>query len=95
MTKNQIHCLFMHLHSDGWSIPALCEKFGICKSAAYNWIRDYSPVKRTKGRTITAHETSTNWNGKTRRCVPKMKYSGDAAVLSRLHWPINWRRLTA
>lgn len=51
-TKNE----FIQLFGSGWSIPALCEKFGICKSTAYNWILEYAPVKRTKDRTITAHD---------------------------------------
>jgi transposase InsO family protein/transposase-like protein len=47
---------FIQLHTDGWSIPALCERFEISKSTAYNWIRDYSPVKRSKQRIVTAHD---------------------------------------
>ena len=56
MTQNQLNSQFAHLHSMGWTIHDLCKKFGICKSTAYNWIRKYAPVKRTKGRTITAHD---------------------------------------
>ncbi|MBQ9501611.1 MAG: IS3 family transposase [Lentisphaeria bacterium] len=48
--------LFLSCHKQNWTIPMLCERFGICKSTAYNWIREYSPVKRTKGRTITAND---------------------------------------
>ncbi len=47
---------FISLLNSGWSIPALCEKYDICKSTAYNWIRDYSPVKRNQKRTVTAHD---------------------------------------
>lgn len=46
----------IQLRADGWSIPALCKRFGISKSTAYNWIRDYSPIKRTKQRVVTAHD---------------------------------------
>ena len=48
--------LFLSYHKQNWTIPMLCERFGISKSTAYNWIREYSPIKRTKGRTITAHD---------------------------------------
>lgn len=48
--------LFLAGCDQNWTVPMLCERFGICKSTAYNWLRKYSPVKRTKGRTITAHE---------------------------------------
>src|SRR5574344_1402515 len=47
---------FVSFYTAGGTIRALCERFGICKSTAYNWIREYAPVKRTKGRTITAHD---------------------------------------
>lgn len=52
MTKE----LFLTCLNQNWTIPMLCERFGICKSTAYNWIREYSPTKRTKGRTVTAHD---------------------------------------
>ena len=42
------------LRRAGWSVADLCKKFGICKSTAYNWIREYSPIRRpSKGRGIT------------------------------------------
>lgn len=56
------HIILLHkdeiakLYANGWTISALCEKFSISKSTAYNWIREYAPVKRTKGQTITAHD---------------------------------------
>ena len=52
MAKN----LFLNNYDQNWTVAMLCERFGICKSTAYNWLRKYSSVKRTKGRTITAHE---------------------------------------
>ena len=54
--KTETISLLISLYEQNWTIPMLCERFGICKSTAYNWIREYSPVKRTKGRTITAHD---------------------------------------
>ena len=54
LTKEK--ALFIVLRASGWSVSALCEKFGICRSTAYNWIREDALVKRTKGRTITAHD---------------------------------------
>ena len=56
MLKRQIHTYFIVDYERGMSIAELCRRFGICKSTAYNWIREYSPIKRTKGRTITAHD---------------------------------------
>lgn len=47
---------FIALYQKTLNIHDLCEEFGICKSTAYNWIREYAPIKRTKGRTITAHD---------------------------------------
>ena len=47
---------FIALYKQLHSIFDLCQKFGICKSTAYNWIREYAPAKRTRGRTITAHD---------------------------------------
>ena len=54
--KQQIGAVFIVDYKRGVPIAELCRRFGICKSTAYNWIREYSPVKRTKGRTITAHD---------------------------------------
>lgn len=48
--------LFLTNCDQNWTVAMLCERFGICKSTAYNWLRKYSSVKRTKGRTITANE---------------------------------------
>ena len=56
MLEQGIHTDFIVDYERGMSIAELCCRFGICKSTAYNWIREYSPVKRTKGRTITAHD---------------------------------------
>lgn len=47
---------FIALYQKTLNIHDLCEEFGICKSTAYNWIREYAPIKRTKGRAITAHD---------------------------------------
>ena len=54
--KAEAISLLISLYKQNWTIPMLCERFGICKSTAYNWIREYSPIKRTTGRTITAHD---------------------------------------
>ena len=57
MIKNaMVKDLFLTCCDKNWTVQMLCEQFGICKSTAYNWIRKYSPIKRTKGRTITAHD---------------------------------------
>jgi transposase InsO family protein len=56
MLKQHINTDFIIDYERGVSIVELCRRYGICKSTAYNWIREYSPVKRTKGRTITAHD---------------------------------------
>lgn len=61
--SEKIAVLEQHIHTDfivdyerRMSIAELCCRYSICKSTAYNWIREYSPIKRTKGRTITAHD---------------------------------------
>ena len=42
------------LRHAGWSVADLCKKFGVCKSTAYNWIREYSPIRKPSiGRIIT------------------------------------------
>ena len=50
-----IHCNFIQAWNNGSSINELCERFNISKSTAYNWIKKYSLVKRTKERTISVH----------------------------------------
>ena len=56
MLRRDIHADFIINYERGVPIAELCRRFGICKSTAYNWIRKYSPIKRTTGRTITAHD---------------------------------------
>lgn len=46
---------FINALANGTSVKDLCGQFGICKSTAYNWIKKYSLVKRTKERTISVH----------------------------------------
>ena len=46
---------FIQARNSGVSIRELCECFNISKSTAYNWIKKYSLVKRTKERTISVH----------------------------------------
>ena len=50
-----IHRNFIQARNSGVSIRELCERFNISKSTAYNWIKKYSLVKRTKERTISVH----------------------------------------
>ena len=50
-----IHRNFIQARNSGVSIRELCERFNISKSTAYNWIKKYSLVKRTKDRTISVH----------------------------------------
>ena len=50
-----IHRNFIQARNSGLSIRELCERFNISKSTAYNWIKKYSLVKRTKERTISVH----------------------------------------
>ena len=47
---------FINALANGTSVKDLCGQFGICKSTAYNWIKKYSLVKRTKDRTISVHK---------------------------------------
>ena len=47
---------FIQARNNDVSIQELCEQFNISKSTAYNWIKKYSLVKRTKGRTISVHK---------------------------------------
>ena len=44
------------LYRAGTPVTALCKKFGVCKSTAYNWIQKYTPIKRKCGRAITPEE---------------------------------------
>ena len=48
-----IHKKFIRSWENGVPVKELCEQFNICKSTAYNWIKLYSPIKRTKERTIS------------------------------------------
>ncbi len=41
--KKNIIEQFLKLHKEGENIKSLCTQFGICKSTAYNWIREYTP----------------------------------------------------
>jgi putative transposase len=42
------------LYRAGTHVEVLCERFGVCKSTAYNWIKKFSPIKRTScRRTVT------------------------------------------
>jgi len=50
-----IHRNFIQARNSGLSIRELCERFNISKSTAYNWLKKYSLVKRTKERTISVH----------------------------------------
>ena len=45
---------FVEAYNKGVSVKKLCAQYDICKSTAYNWIRKYSSIKRTQGKTITA-----------------------------------------
>ena len=47
---------FINALANGTSVKDLCGQFGICKSTAYNWVKKYSLVKRTKDRTISVHK---------------------------------------
>ena len=48
-----IHKKFIQVRNAGVPVKELCKQFNICKSTAYNWIKLYSPIKRTKERTIS------------------------------------------
>ena len=50
-----IHNKFIQSWHTGVPVKELCKQFNICKSTAYNWLKKYSPVKRTKERTISVH----------------------------------------
>ena len=52
--KKKIIEQFLKLHCEGENIKSLCSRFGICKSTAYNWIRECTPIRKPyKGRIIT------------------------------------------
>ena len=52
--KKNIIEQFLKLHKEGENIKSLCTQFGICKSTAYNWIREYTPIRKPyRGRIIT------------------------------------------
>ena len=52
--KKNIIEQFLKLHKEGENIKSLCTQFGICKSTAYNWIREYAPIRKPyRGRIIT------------------------------------------
>ena len=44
------------LYRAGTPVTALCKKFGVCKSTAYNWIQKYTPIKRKCRRTVTPED---------------------------------------
>ena len=44
------------LYRAGTPVATLCQKFGVCKSTAYNWIQKYTPIKRKCGRTVTPED---------------------------------------
>ena len=50
-----IHKKFIQAWENGVTEKELCKQFNICKSTAYNWLKKYSLVKRTKERTISVH----------------------------------------
>ena len=50
---DDIHKKFIQARNAGVPVKELCKQFNICKSTAYNWIKLYSPIKRTKERTIS------------------------------------------
>ena len=42
------------LYRAGTPVDVLCQRFGVCKSTAYNWIQKFSPIKRASCvRTVT------------------------------------------
>ena len=42
------------MYRAGTPVDVLCQRFGVCKSTAYNWIQKLSPIKRAScGRTVT------------------------------------------
>lgn len=45
---------FVEAYNNGVLVKKIYAQYGICKSTAYNWIRKYSSIKRTQGKTITA-----------------------------------------
>lgn len=52
--KKNIIEQFLKLHKEEENIKSLCTQFGICKSTAYNWIREYTPIRKPyRGRIIT------------------------------------------
>ena len=50
-----IHNKFIQAWHTGVPVKELCKQFNICKSTAYNWLKKYSLVKRTKERTISVY----------------------------------------
>ena len=54
MKTEQEKAELVALYRAGTPVNVLCERFGICKSTAYNWIQKFSPIKRASCvRTVT------------------------------------------
>ena len=54
MKTEQEKAELVSLYRAGTPVQTLCERFGVCKSTAYNWIKKFSPIKRTScRRTVT------------------------------------------
>lgn len=54
MKTEQEKAELVALYRAGTPVDVLCERFGVCKSTAYNWIQRFSPIKRAScGRTVT------------------------------------------
>ncbi|MBR3688151.1 MAG: helix-turn-helix domain-containing protein [Lentisphaeria bacterium] len=47
MKTEQEKAELVSLYRAGTPVQTLCERFGVCKSTAYNWIKKFSPIKRT------------------------------------------------
>lgn len=54
MKTEQEKAELVALYRAGTPVQTLREKIGVCKSTAYNWIKKFSPIKRTScRRTVT------------------------------------------
>ena len=54
MKTEQEKAELVALYRAGTPVEVLCKRFGVCKSTAYNWIKKFSPIKRTScRRTVT------------------------------------------
>ena len=56
MNKEKDKAELVVLYRAGTPVTALCKKFGVCKSTAYNWIQKYTPIKRKCRRTVTPED---------------------------------------